>query len=192
MGARFDRVTRKSARERWQDLPEDTPAELIGEEIVHWSPGNTGHANAASVLGSRLIEPFRFGKGGPGGWWILVEPEVELAPLILIPDLAGWRKERLVPESKAKPITVVPDWVCEILSPSTAARDRTVKLAAYGRCGVKHVWLVDPDVRTLEVLHREGDRWMVEAVHAGDERVRAEPFDAVELELAALWLPAQA
>lgn len=189
MGATLRSMAKRSARERWEALPDDRPAELIGEEIVHWSPGTAGHSNVISVLAGRLVDPFRFGKGGPGGWWILIEPEVELGQQILIPDLAAWHADRLAPESKTKPITVAPDWCCEVLSPSTAARDRKLKLGAYGAAGVRHVWLVDPAARTVEALELASDRFLVQAVLAGDERAGIAPFEAVELDLGSLWLP---
>jgi Uma2 family endonuclease len=131
--------------------------------------------------------PFHRGRGGPGGWRILFEPQLRLGEDILVPDLAGWRRERLPESPRAVSITLAPDWACEVLSPSTEAGDRGEKLPLYAREGVRHVWLVDPDVRTLEVFRLEGTRYSLLATHAHDARVRAEPFEALELELAALW-----
>ena len=84
-------------------------------------------------------------------------------------------------------ITLAPDWVCEILSPSTEKLDRTRKLPAYARHGVGHAWLINPVARTLEVYRREGTSWVLAASHADDAIVRAEPFDAIELDLLRLW-----
>jgi Uma2 family endonuclease len=122
-----------------------------------------------------------------GGWWILDEPELHLGPNALVPDLAGWRRTRMphLPDTAYFPLA--PDWVCEILSPSTASLDRVKKLAVYAREGVTHAWLVDPDARTLEVLRIEAGRWTILATHAGREVVRAEPFADIDVELALLW-----
>jgi Uma2 family endonuclease len=148
------------------------------------------HAQAASVLGEELGPPFKRGKGGPGGWIILYEPELHLGagPDIVVPDLGGWRRETLPELPDAAYATVRPDWACEVLSPGTRRLDRTKKVPLYAREGVGHVWLVDPEAQTLEVMKLDGGSYRLMGTHAGDERVRAEPFDAIELELAALWM----
>jgi len=167
------------------------PANVVGEIIfgalyTHPRPAAV-HANASSVLGEELGNPFRRGKGGPGGWILLDEPELHLGAEILVPDLAGWRRERL-PEQPATPyIDVVPDWICEVLSPSTEKLDRGDKLKVYAREGVKHVWLVNPVAKTLEVLLLDGSTYRILAVHSESAKVRAVPFDAIELELQRLW-----
>lgn len=145
------------------------------------------HSNAASLLGGELHNPFRRGRGGPGGWIILDEPELHLGRNVLVPDLAGWRRERMseIPENAF--FTLAPDWICEVLSPSTARLDRGPKLEIYAEHGVGHAWLVDPATRMLEVYRLEGTRWLRLGVHSRDDVVRAEPFDAVPLELANLW-----
>ena len=131
---------------------------------------------------------FDSGRSGPGGWWILAEPELHLGPDVLVPDLAGWRRARMphVPETAYFPLA--PDWVCEILSPSTASLDRAKKLAIYAREGVGHAWLMDPIARTLEVLRLEGGRWSILVTHAGDDMVRVEPFEAIEFGLGEFWV----
>ncbi len=130
---------------------------------------------------------FQRGRGGPGGWWILDEPELHFADDILVPDLAGWRRERM-PESPTGAFSqLAPDWVCEVLSSSTARIDRVLKVALYAREGVGHVWLVDPIAQTLEVLQLEGASGLLAASFGGSCTVRAEPFDAIELDLGALW-----
>lgn len=128
------------------------------------------------------------GRGGPGGWVILDEPELHLAEDVLVPDLAGWRRERLPVLTDDEPFfTLAPDWVCEVLSRTTSKTDRSEKLPIYARERVPFAWLVDPIDRMLEVLRLENGRWSIVAVHRDDARVRAEPFDAIELELGALW-----
>lgn len=167
--------------------PEHQVAEVIDGEL-HLSPRpNLPHAVAASALGDELGPPFKRGKGGPGGWIILDEPELHLAADILVPDLAGWRVERVGALGHVPYLTIAPDWVCEVLSPRTAKYDRTDKLPIYARERVGWAWLVDPLLRTLEALRRDGERWTLLGTWRDDALVRAEPFDAIELELAALW-----
>ena len=130
---------------------------------------------------------FQRGRGGPGGWWIVYEPELHLGGDIVVPDLAGWRRSRM-PEAPTGAFTeVAPDWVCEALSPSTARRDRVLKVPLYAREHVPWVWLVDASARTLEVLKLQGEGFFLHATFGGSGRVRADPFEAIELELGALW-----
>jgi Uma2 family endonuclease len=172
-------------------LPVGWVGEIVEEELFASPRPAVGHTHAASVLGAELGRPFGLGRGGPGGWWIFDEPELHLGRDILVPDLAGWRRERLPrPPAPEEPfMTLAPDWVCEVLSPSTARLDRARKLPRYHREGVGHVWLVEPLAHTLEVLRREPAGWLLMATFAGEEVVRAEPFDALPLELGLLWLP---
>ena len=139
------------------------------------------------MLGFELGGPFHRGRHGPGGWWILVEPELHFGKNVLVPDLAGWRRTRLEALPATPYFTLAPDWVCEVLSPSTESIDRAKKLAIYARAEVAHAWLVNPILQTLEVLALASGRWTLSATHEGAALVRAEPFDAVELELGALW-----
>jgi Uma2 family endonuclease len=169
------------------DAPSTVVAEILrGTLITHPRP-RIGHAGVSSSLGAELIFPFGRGRGGPGGWVILDEPELHLGDDVLVPDLAGWKRERFGSPGDAAFLTLAPDWLCEVLSPSTSAVDRTVKLPIYARERVQHVWLVDPDARTLEVLRLDGDSYRIVGSWADDAKVRAEPFDAVELELGHLW-----
>jgi Uma2 family endonuclease len=169
-------------------IPDHLVAEIVDGEL-HASPRPAPrHAVAASELGSELGPPFSRGRGGPGGWWILFEPELHLGPDILVPDLAGWRRERLPKIEDTPPyFTIAPDWVCEVLSPSTQRLDRIKKLRSYAREGVKHAWLVHPGERTLEVLRLESGRWSILGTFADDALVRAEPFAAVAIDLLSLW-----
>ncbi|WP_309895544.1 Uma2 family endonuclease [Archangium sp.] len=150
------------------------------------------HVLVTSALGGELSGPFHRGRGGPGGWWILDEPELHLGSDVLVPDMVGWRRARMPVYPDAPFFTLPPDWLCEVLSPSTAGFDRVKKLPVYLREQVGHVWLIDPLMRTLEVFRREGERWVLANNFVGDQRVRAEPFEALELELEALWLPSNA
>jgi Uma2 family endonuclease len=168
-------------------LPDNLVAEILDGEL-HASPRPApAHAVAGSILGGWLVPPFHGGRGGPGGWWILYEPELHIAGDVLVPDWAGWRRLRMPHPPETAHFPLAPDWVCEILAPSTAQVDRARKLAIYAREQVAHAWLIDPLAQTLEVFRLEGGRWVLLATHAGKEIVRAEPFDDVEIELASLW-----
>lgn len=160
---------------------------LFGVLYTHSRPAGP-HAKAASILGMDLGGPFDRGRGGPGGWVVVYEPELHLGEDIVVPDLAGWRRERLADVPSAAYITVAPDWICEVLSRSTQALDRTEKMAIYAREGVRHAWLVDPIARTLEVYRLQATEWLRIGTWRDAALVRAEPFDAIELELGALWI----
>ncbi len=167
------------------------PPNLFGQLVfgaLHAHPRPAvPHALAASALGEEAGQPFKRGRGGPGGWVILDEPELHLGADVLVPDLGGWRRARMPEAPRSAYFTLAPDWVCEVLSPSTSALDRGDKSKIYAREGVSHVWLVDPEARTLEVLGLDGGTYRILDVHAGDAKVRAAPFDAIELDLAILW-----
>jgi Uma2 family endonuclease len=170
------------------------PPNMVAEVVfgtLHTHPRPAiRHAIAGTRLGNVLGRAFDSDGDGPGGWLLIDEPELHLGaePDILVPDIAGWRSERFeaVPED-AKWIGVAPDWVCEVLSPSTAALDRGEKMAVYLRERVRHVWLIDPVAQTLEVYRHGGEAWSRVSVSQGDARVRAEPFDAIAIELWRLW-----
>lgn len=167
--------------------PENMVAEIIDGNLI-LSPRPAGpHRNAASALGVLLGGPFGFGRGGPGGWILLDEPELHFGDDILVPDLAAWRRDRLPAVPDEPYFTLVPDWVCEVLSPGTTRTDRADKLRIYAREGVSHTWLVDPRQRTLEVFRLEGGRWLLLGVHRDDAVLPVEPFAAVDLELGLLW-----
>ncbi len=169
------------------NLPDNLVAEIVNGEL-HASPRPAPpHAVAGSVLGGALVPPFQGGRGGPGGWWILDEPELHLGPDVLVPDLAGWKRERMPRKPATAYFPLAPDWICEIVSPSTTRLDRTQKLGIYAREGVAHAWLIDPLAATLEVFRLEGGRWVLLAAHGGNDIVRAEPFGEIEIELAPLW-----
>ena len=167
------------------------PERLVGEIIhgvLHTHPRPAPrHARAYSSLGVELGGPFDRARNGPGGWWILDEPELHLDGHVLVPDLAGWKRTRMPRLPETAWFELAPDWICEILSPSTAKLDRAEKLPLYARCGVPHCWLVDPDLKTLEVFENRDGKWLLLAVLENDAGVSQPPFDAIEFSLASLW-----
>jgi len=169
-------------------LPEHVTGQILDGLLVAEPRPAYGHQVAATALDRILAPVFHLG-GTVGGWRLTCEVEVHLKRNVLVPDLAGWRVDRHpAPAALSDPfVAVAPDWVCEVLSPSTGALDRTRKMRIYAREGVDHVWLVNPVDRTLEVYRREGSRWLLLDSFAGEERVRAEPFETLELDLGALW-----
>jgi len=170
-------------------LPDHVVGEIVDGDLFVSPRPSPRHALASSSLGSELVGPFQRGRGGPGGWWILDEPELHLARDILVPDLAGWRRERMPRLPETTWFEAAPDWICEVLSPSTAVLDRTRKLAIYARERVGWVWLVDPEQRILEALRLEAGSWLVDGNFGDNDRARIAPFGDIELEVGALWEP---
>ena len=172
---------------RYSALPEGTKAEIVAGEIRLLPHPQPRHVRSTSVLGARLLRSFGWDSDdGPGGWVIFHEPELQLEDEIRAPDLAGWRLERYE-EPDGNPITLVPDWICEVLSPSTARSDRSEKMPLFARCGVGHVWIVDPAMKTLEVYRRRGSVWIAVSSHGNDDQIAPEPFDAMPFDLGSLW-----
>ena len=172
---------------------EALPPNMVGEIIfgaLHAHPRPAPrHGVASGELRAELTGPFRKGQGGPGGWIFIDEPELRLGPHIVVPDIAGWRRERLTPFPETAFIATPPDWLCEVLSPSTQAIDRTDKLAVYAEYGVMHCWYVDPLARTLEVLALTGGKWLLAATFKNADLVTAPPFEAHTFRLDVLWVP---
>ena len=169
-------------------LPETMVGEILfGVLHAHPRPGPR-HANAAINLSFEVTGPFRFGRGGPGGWIFLTEPELHLGDDVVVPDVAGWRKERLTPFPKTAWIETPPDWIAEVLSPSTMRTDRTDKLAIYATFGVGHCWYVDPLAKTLEVFELAAGKWVIAATFKDDDKVTAAPFEAHTFGLDGLWV----
>lgn len=169
------------------DAPEHLVAEIIDGEL-NLSPRPATRGTVVNTnLSAELVTRFGRGRGGPGGWIILGEAELHLGTDVLVPDLAGWRRERMPVTPDTPGISLVPDWVCEVLSVSTESYDRTKKARIYARKGVKNMWLVHPKTRTVEVMRLHEGKWLVLDAYNDDETVRAEPFDAIELDLATLF-----
>jgi len=168
-------------------VPDHLIAQIIHGQLITLPRPAPKHARASSIVGGKLVPTYDEGAGGPGGWWILFEPELHLGPDILVPDLAGWRRERMPSLPETAYFQLAPDWVCEVLSPSTARMDRVDKLPIYAREGVRHAWLVDPEARTLEVLALHEGHWLLLNAYKDDDEVCAVPFDAIAFSLAALW-----
>jgi Uma2 family endonuclease len=170
-------------------VPENMIGEIINGELIVTPRPSRKHTYAASALDKRIGAPYQYGEtGGPGGWIIIVEPEIGLGEHTLVPDLAGWKKERFPSDEPHNWISVPPDWVCEILSPGTFRTDKIKKMPLYGQYGVPHLWLIDPVAKTLEIFRLESGRWMVVTVFAEDDSVRAEPFQDIEFNLNDIWL----
>jgi Uma2 family endonuclease len=171
-------------------LPEHLVGEILDGELVVSPRPATHHANAAAGIVSDVGGPFQRDPGGPGGWWILPDPELHLrSGNVVVPDLAGWRRERMSTLPNVAAVELAPDWVCEIVSPRTQRHDRGKKRRIYAREGVTHYWIVDPIARSLELLRLENRRYFVVETYEEDEKVRAEPFDAVEIEISRWWPP---
>lgn len=168
--------------------PEHMVAELMAGEL-HVQPRPAGpHTVASSLLGSVLTGAFWRGVGGPGGWILLDEPELHLGDEVMVPDMAGWlQTSAAMGELQKAYFTTPPRWVLEVLSPATAQKDRVLKLPRYHAAGVQFAWLLDPLAQTLEVYRRAAEGWLQVAVHGGKSQVRAEPFEAIELDLGELW-----
>ena len=180
-------ATRRATYQDVLDAPAHMVAEIINGALrTHPRPA-TRHVLASSVLGRRIGAPYQDETGGPGGWWILDEPELHLADEVLVADLAGWRRERMPEYPDAAYFELTPDWVCEILSPSTRRVDLQEKRPIYAREGVPHLWLLDPADRTLEAFELRNGEWVLIATAKDDEPVSVRPFDAINFSLGDLW-----
>ena len=182
-----DAARRRATYSEVLGVAEHLVAEIIDGDLVTSPRPASAHARAASSLGGELYGPFDRGKNGPGGWINLDEPELHLHGDVLVPDLAGWRRERMPELPEAAAFELAPDWICEVLSPSTVARDRADKVPIYLRERVAFVWLVDPGNQTLEAFRFEGSAYRLLGTWRASATVKVEPFDSFELDLSALW-----
>ncbi|WP_233261430.1 Uma2 family endonuclease [Vitiosangium sp. GDMCC 1.1324] len=174
---------REATYEELVALPPHLVGEILGGKLFASPWPASPHSAASLALAAELGGPFQRGRGGPGGWWFFTEPELHFGRDVLVPDLAGWRRSRMPVRSDVPHFTLAPDWVCEVLSPSTARIDRTLKKQIYAREGLEFLWLVDPALRLLEVLRLHGGQWLERGSWSGGSHVRVEPFEALELEL---------
>ena len=180
----------RRGRAAYQDVL-DAPAHQVAEVVdgtLHTHPRPAmPHARASWVLGGKIGAPFDYGPSGPGGWWLVFEPELHLGEEIVVPDLAGWRRERMPEYPLTAYVTLAPDWVCEVLSASTRRVDLQEKRPVYAREGVVHLWLIDPADRTLEAFELRDGEWVLIACAKDDEAVSVRPFDAITFSLGDLW-----
>ncbi len=182
--------TLEKARATYADLeavPPHLVAEIIfGTLVTHPRPVRR-HGGAASVLGMATGNPYQLGVGGPGGWIFVDEPELHLGPHVCVPDIAGWRRERMTESADTPYFEVAPDWICEVLSPSTEKYDKGDKLRIYAVYRVDHIWFVDPRVKSLEVFKRQDNDWVLKHAFFENDNVNAPPFDALTFKLGLLW-----
>jgi Uma2 family endonuclease len=189
----MDTAQRRATYEDLLLLPEGVRAEVIGGEVIFLPNPLPVHQFIASALSGFLAVPLQHRPGARerGEWWIIPDCDVRLEPHEIVqPDVAGWRRTRLPDPWHTRPIDVVPDWACEILSPSNARHDLVTKRGLYARFGVRHYWLIDPATRTLTALELRGELWVELGAWDDMATARIAPFDAIELEVGALFPPA--
>jgi len=182
-----DPAKRRATYADLEAVPEHLVAEIIDGELMTHPRPSPRHGATANALGGELTGPYQKGLGGPGGWVFVIEPEIKFGNDILVPDIAGWRRERLPGYPKRNYFEIAPDWVCEILSGSTEKRDRSLKKRIYAAGGVSHLWLIDPRLQLLEVFELRENLWTDVGTWNSDDEVRAPPFDAISFSLADLW-----
>lgn len=181
-------VPRKPAT--YEDIEAVAPhlvAEIIDGVLRTHPRPSPRHAFSASSLVDELISPFQKGRGGPGGWVFAAEPELHMGNDVLVPDIAGWRRQRMSTVPAAAFFEIAPDWVCEVLSGSTEKRDRTIKMKAYATHGISYFWLIDPRQQMLEAYELVNDQWVWIGGWSSEEDVHAPPFEALKISLADLW-----
>ncbi|MBF0226618.1 MAG: Uma2 family endonuclease [Desulfobacterales bacterium] len=169
-------------------IPENMIGQIINGELITMPRPSLRHSNVVSSIGFEIGPPYKFGRGGPGGWIILDEPEIKLGENIFVPDIAGWEKKRLPKFPKTNYISVPPDWICEVLSPCTEKTDRAMKMPIYAQFGISYFWIINPIEKILEVLKLSDNKWFILAIYAENDKVRAEPFQEIEIDLQNLWI----
>ena len=182
-----DPAERQATYADLERVPPNLVAEIIHDSLVTHPRPSPRHLGASANLGYELMHAFQRGRGGPGGWIFLDEPELHLGRNVVVPDIAGWRKERLQAAPDTAFFETAPDWVCEVLSPSTEFYDRGPKRQIYADAGVGYLWFVDPIKRHLEAFQLVAGKWMLLGFVGGSDEVRLPPFDAVPFSLALLW-----
>jgi Uma2 family endonuclease len=180
---------KKATYEDLYSIPENMTGEIINGELIVTPRPSRKHVRTAIVLGNKIGSPYDFGEGGgPGGWIFLIEPEIGLGEHTMVPDLAGWKRERFPIEEDHNWISAAPDWVCEILSPNTLRTDKVKKMPIYAHHGVGHIWLIDPVAMTMDAFRLESGKWVLLGSFTENDKVRAEPFQEIEINLKDLWL----
>jgi Uma2 family endonuclease len=182
-------ASRPSLYDQLLALPEGLIGEIIDGQLRTQPRPSGPHALASSRLGADIEGPYSRGRGGPGGWWIIDEPEIHfvLDIEVVVPDIAGWLQARLPSLPHGHRFKVVPDWICEIFSPATKSSDREEKMPLYARYRVPFAWLVDPSAHTLEAYRLIEGKWAPVGLYRDDDQVRVAPFEAITLRLAELW-----
>jgi Uma2 family endonuclease len=179
---------RPATRADLDALPPHLRGEIIDGALYVQPRPRAIHANVEASILEAVRGPYQHGRGGAGGWWVLPEPGIEVPGATeFVPDVAAWRRDRLPALPGDRAIDVVPDWVCEVLSPSTRGSDLVTKRRFYARIGVAWLWYVDVEARSVSVCRLEAGTWRELAVHGDDERARLEPFAEVELDLGSWW-----
>lgn len=183
-------IARKQATyEDLYSIPENMTGEIIDGELFVTPRPSRKHGLCATALGAAVTAPYQFGQGGgPGGWVFIIEPEIGLGQDILVPDLAGWKRELFPFQEQVNWISVAPNWVSEILSPSTSRSDKVKKMPIYARHGVEHIWLIDPVAMSVDAFRLESGRWFLLGSFAQDDKMRIEPFQEIEINLGDLWV----
>jgi Uma2 family endonuclease len=180
---------REATYEDLFDISQNMTGEIIHGELVVTPRPSRRHVYTSSALGGKLMPPYQFGEGnGPGGWIIIIEPEIGLGRDILVPDLAGWKRERFPISEDHNWISVAPDWVCEVLSPGTAKTDKTDKMPIYAQYEIPYLWFIDPIAKTMDVFRLESGKWVVVGLFVESDKIRVAPFPEAEIDLGALWL----
>lgn len=180
---------KKATYEDLYSIPQDMTGEIIEGNLIATPRPSRKHGFCATALGAAVTAPYQYGQGGgPGGWVFIIEPEIGFGEDILVPDLAGWKKERFPFREESNWISVVPNWICEILSPTTFRNDKVKKMPLYARNGVEHIWLVDPVATTIDAFRLESGRWSLLGSYAESDKVRIEPFHEIEINLGNLWI----
>jgi len=180
-------VINPATYEDLKKVPANRVAEILGGRLITHPRPAPKHAVASSSVGSKIAPPFHHGDGGPGGWWILDEPELHLGDHVLVPDLAGWRRENMPKIPETAWFETPPDWICEVISPSTARYDRLEKRDIYATFKVPYLWFIEPDNRTLEAFELQNEKWTLIATRANDDEIAIDPFAEVPFLLGALW-----
>ena len=178
-----DAATREATYADIEALPETLVGEIIDGVLETHPRPRPRHGVATWKIAGQLENPFGRGRGGPGGWIFIVEPELHLGRQVVVPDIAGWRRERLPTLPETAYLETAPDWVCEVLSPSTARLDRGAKRRIYAEAGVRHLWLLDPGERELEAFTLAGRKWLLLATVQRGVEVSVAPFDAISFPL---------